>query len=306
MQPNSQNASRLLSATALVFLLAPGMNGLTADAALTPKSDGFDFCGRVLGPEGKPVEGAKLYVIYPTPARLPPPEVRAVTDAGGNFRFAMAKSEFDKSQDSDPWATACIVAVAPRHGVDEASAICFEVSGTLKEAVKSIPTYDLEALGKRVRETSATLRLVRDDVPLEGRIVDPGGRPVVGATVRVLEFTAPENEDLTPWLEAVQRGEDYDVTREVLDGGGKMIVPAASQQFQHILPAATTDAEGRFRMEGIGREPRRTSSRPSARSAVSAVKSTMGSQEFSHLNSLYRRSRLPSISTFVEERSASR
>ena len=47
--------------------------------------------------------------------------------------------------------------------------------------------------------------MVKDDVPLVGRIVDPEGRPVAGATVRVTGIWASQNEDLTPWLDAVGR-----------------------------------------------------------------------------------------------------
>ena len=49
-----------------------------------------------------------------------------------------------------------------------------------------------------------TLRLVRDDVPIDGRIIDLEGRPVPGATVRLVEMDTPLQGDLTPWIADVE------------------------------------------------------------------------------------------------------
>jgi protocatechuate 3,4-dioxygenase beta subunit len=207
----------------------------------------LDFRGRVVDPEGKPVRGAKLYVVYMTPAILPPPKVQAVSDAKGNFRFTMAKSEFDTSQRNESWRSAYLVAIARGYAVDVALAGCFDVSGSFsKENLANL-------LVSPMFPTDATLRLVEDDLTVEGRIVNSEGRPVVGATIRVLYFRAPEKGDLTPWLQSAKSGEDYDVTRPVL-GRGKTIVPAQAQQFQYVMPTATTGADGKFRLRGIGRE----------------------------------------------------
>ncbi|MHC4404013.1 MAG: M56 family metallopeptidase [Planctomycetota bacterium] len=216
-------------------------------------ADVFDFRGRVVDPEGKPVEGAKLYMIYGIhlyggPVTVPAPKVRAVTDIEGNFRFTMMESEFD---DAKRGPGGMVVAMADGYGVDFGASYCFDVSGKSVERFKSDPMAYSYALS-RIREADGTLRLVKDDVPLVGRIVDPDGRPVAGATVRVAGIRTSRRADLTPWLDAVNKGEDYGVTSRLLD---KMIgSPSTAQMLRHIMPVATTGREGAFRLPwGIGR-----------------------------------------------------
>ncbi|MHC4402847.1 MAG: carboxypeptidase regulatory-like domain-containing protein [Planctomycetota bacterium] len=232
----------------------------TAPAEDEATSDSFDFRGKVVNPDGKPVEGAKIYLIYGTPLHPPRPGVRATTSADGSFRFTAAKSELDISPHvNESWLGSMIVAVAEGYGVDVGPTFCFDASGTLLDPLRSDPSYSM--LQSMIRKTGATLRLARDDVPLVGRIVDAEGRPVAGASVRVLGFMAPANEDLTPWLDAVKKGEDYDVTRGVLlkewvskGMPPKAVVGYLGLQFQYVMPTATTDSDGKFRLTGIGRE----------------------------------------------------
>ena len=48
-----------------------------------------------------------------------------------------------------------------------------------------------------------TLQLARDDVPVNGRVVDLEGRPVAGARVTVLNVRAPAAPSLDAWLKAL-------------------------------------------------------------------------------------------------------
>jgi hypothetical protein len=89
-----------------------------------------------------------------------------------------------------------------------------------------------------------TLRLVKDDVPITGQIVDLEGKPVPGATARLIEIRTTPGEDLSPWLEAVKArkgpGDQLEweyLTRYTIAVSGK----------------AVTDAQGRFRLTGVGR-----------------------------------------------------
>ena len=106
-----------------------------------------------------------------------------------------------------------------------------------------------------------TLQLV-DDQPITGQIVDLEGKPVPGATLRVLQVRAASGEDLGPWLEAARakKGPSYQLERRYL--------PRVTVA---LTPKVATDAEGRFRLTGIGREPPRPGAtrRPDHRQPVS-------------------------------------
>ncbi len=84
-------------------------------------------------------------------------------------------------------------------------------------------------------------------VPITGRIVDLEGRPVAGVAVQVTQITKPKGENLDRWIEAVKRGEPpwtaYD-----------QLVYEPPIKPEEKRPQATTDAHGRFRLDGLGGE----------------------------------------------------
>jgi hypothetical protein len=93
-----------------------------------------------------------------------------------------------------------------------------------------------------------TLRLVRDDVPVRGRVLDLEGQPVAGATVEVTQLEAPASgDDLTPWVETRhQWARGNYVSRTPMK---TLAAPALG-----VPTTATTDRDGRFRLAGFGRE----------------------------------------------------
>jgi hypothetical protein len=178
--------------------------------------DPLAYGGRVLGPDGRPVAGAKLYLI---PAHAyawrpsPSPEAAcATTGPDGRFAFAVPVTKYG---DHDT----VVAATAADRGV----------------ALVKVP-----AAGKR---DDLTLRLVQD-VPITGQIVDLEAKPVAGATLRVLQVHAAPGEDLGPWLEAVKgkKGRSFDLEQQYL---GQYTTAVSAQ--------VRTDAEGRFRLTGVGR-----------------------------------------------------
>jgi protocatechuate 3,4-dioxygenase beta subunit len=171
--------------------------------------------GRVLGPDGKPVAGAKLYLMPSDHGRRSPDATvpRATSGSDGRFQFAHPAGELRDLYND-------IVATAAHLGV----------------GWERIP-----AGGKT---DDLTLHLVIDDAPISGQLIDLEGKPVEGATVSVSEIKAAPNEDLGPWLKAVKENAD-----DYLRIEGEHL----SRWTYAVLAKATTDAEGRFRIAGIGR-----------------------------------------------------
>jgi RNA polymerase sigma factor (sigma-70 family) len=91
------------------------------------------------------------------------------------------------------------------------------------------------------------LQLVRDE-PITGRVVDPEGRPVAGATLRPVILAATRAEDLSAWLRAVagrKANSLYD---------GEHFTKTLTGAVPGLPQAVTTDRDGRFRLAGVGRE----------------------------------------------------
>lgn len=194
--------------------------------------------GRVVDPQGNPVLGARLYVVGGSPSQAV--GVRGVTDAQGKFEFEMRRHEFGLNDSGIPWKFSKIMAIADGHGPDFRPAYCFDPSGQLAREL-AIPQF----FGGD--QWDRTLKLVTDDVPVAGKIVDPLGQPVAGATVSVGGIWIPKAEDLTPWLKAIEEGEDYDIV--VLKMMDRDVYPGK------VMGAAITKGDGTFRLAaGIGRE----------------------------------------------------
>jgi 5-hydroxyisourate hydrolase-like protein (transthyretin family) len=186
-------------------------------AAKVPAADkdGVAYGGRVLGPHGKPVAGAKLYLtLMQGYAREPFPAAElATTGADGRFEFTMPKAKFGDHK-------TVVAATAADYGIGWVEVPADGKSGDL------------------------TVRLANDDVPITGQVVDLEGKPVAGATLRVLGIRAAPGEDLGPWLEAVRGKSPLPKQGSRLDG----------IDLSKLFLKATTDAAGRFRLTGLGRD----------------------------------------------------
>jgi RNA polymerase sigma factor (sigma-70 family) len=181
-----------------------GAKPAAAKPARTGGKDGpVEVRGRVLDPDGKPVPGAKLVFVYAS-AEKAPAKIWATSAAGGGFQFSVARSIEDAAWDGNAWDQTYVVAAAEGHGFAWAR-------------VRPGASGDL------------TLRLVKDDEPIRGRVLDLEGKPVVGATVRI------EDELLVP-------------------AGGADLTSLHSAAFATLFPAVKTGADGRFQVPGVGRE----------------------------------------------------
>jgi RNA polymerase sigma factor (sigma-70 family) len=200
--------------------------------ATTPKTaknssgdkDAVTFSGRVVDPDGKPVPTAKLRLMVET---LFPKPLYVQTTGGkdGTFRLSVSAEESRTYTDESTWSRACIVATGEGYG----------------------PAVNIP--GELASAGDLTLRLAKDDVPIQGRILDLQGKPIPGVTVHVDGLSMPRAGDLTPWLEALEANpkDGYPIESRFLES---VHLHGATP----IFPASVTDAEGRFQLKGIGRE----------------------------------------------------
>jgi RNA polymerase sigma factor (sigma-70 family) len=205
----------------------------------------FPVRGQVLDPDGKPVAGAGVYVRHNAEPRWgenDPMAARqkgrvAVTDAVGEFHFELDKRASDGSYYSSVtgWHKAQIAVAEPGFA----------------------PAW-VEA-GDMVKRGEMVLRLVRDDVPVRGRVLDSQGRPVAGVVVRVRAI----------W--EVTGGVDLDAM--LASGAVDENMPQMARRYGEALGSAApnwqadpaplwpggrnswaTGADGRFEVRGIGRD----------------------------------------------------
>jgi RNA polymerase sigma factor (sigma-70 family) len=180
-----------------------------------PDQDSITYGGRVLAPDGRPVAGAKLYMTlaWGYPHHPSPSPEYATTGPDGRFHFEVPKTKFAE------WSTV-VAAAAANYGV-----------GWVQVPADS-PRDDL------------TLRLVEDDLPLTGQIVDLEGKPIRNATLTVLQINAAPRGDLGPFLDAVKAKKAMRLQLE----------QRYLKRYTIAVPLqAKTDAAGCFRLAGIGR-----------------------------------------------------
>ncbi len=184
----------------------------------TPETPGkVRIRGRVVGPEKQPVSGAKLYATVSHGFRREPfPAAEsAKTAPDGRFDFTVPKSASD---DDKP----VVAAMAADSGV----------------AWADVPTD--------AHDGEFTLQLVRD-LPLNGEIIDLEGKPVKGALLRVLEISAVPSNVLGFWLKSPDDLKESVQARFEKEAGPVDVIDVSA-----FVLTAKTDADGRFKISGVG------------------------------------------------------
>jgi RNA polymerase sigma factor (sigma-70 family) len=187
--------------------------------------------GQVLDPDGKPVRGAKLLFLWW--GEELPNKVWAMSGAEGRFRFAVRRPPVANSGWEMPGEPPYVMAAAEGYGFAVAQLDKFETAANL------------------------TLRVIKDDVPIRGRILNLEGKPVASVRVSISDcqplnmppLFVPKKGDLTDWLAALKanKKDPWRAERAYLIG-------LYSHAFDLLFPSVTTGADGRFELRGIGRE----------------------------------------------------
>jgi RNA polymerase sigma factor (sigma-70 family) len=175
--------------------------------------------GRVVDPSGKPVAGATVQVDHYLYQTVKPPGggPSAVSAGDGHYTLVAPRDLLERFPRGEARAPLHLIASAPGYGPGWAEAA--DSSGVFKDV---------------------TVRLVADDVPIEGRILDLEGRPVAGAEIVTSDIFDPPGGDLTPWIEGMKANPTSPYE------GGNQQVPFRARR--------TTGPDGRFRLDGVGRE----------------------------------------------------
>ena len=153
------------------------------------------YAGRVLGPDDRPIEGAAISLCYAIDGKGKLVELgrtgadrgntrltaeratlflkRTLTDAAGRFEFEVDPSHLVKHGADDALRDVYLYATAKGYG-------------PVRLAADSPP----ESARRKSRQLldHIEFRLPRDDVPIEGRILDERGHPAVGARVTPLSM----------------------------------------------------------------------------------------------------------------------
>lgn len=175
--------------------------------------------GRVLDPDGKPAVGARVYV--QSMVENEGATLSTTTAKDGHFSLVLPRSQLIVPQTKVPRQTITIVATAKDWGLDW----------------REVPLGDL---GNEV-----TLRLVKDDVPIQGRLLSLEGKPLAGVQLSVHAIEAFPKVDLSRALRAIQDGQLVEDITDVQ----RIWFSDADREYM-----ARTDADGRFRLDGIGRD----------------------------------------------------
>jgi RNA polymerase sigma factor (sigma-70 family) len=197
-------------------------------AAADEKGERVEVSGRVFDPDGRPVAGAKVVLQQRRPNQeLPdffPAPATGTTGADGRFRFSGNVHLNAPIRNYPPMLT--LTAHVPGYG---------------PAAVETTSGDELK---------DRTLRLVKDDVPIRGRILNLEGRPIAGVTVRPIAVIANVAGDLGRLIKAIET--NTSIWADLPNDFRPNIVFSVAAA--GLTQTTRTDNEGKFTLSGFGRE----------------------------------------------------
>ncbi len=234
----------------------------------------FTFAGTVVDPDGMPVAGARVEVSYFRTNPLAPANVPAVlTDDRGMFEFSAKKSVFSDAAELFFAREALLIARKDGFGIAIAPAAWCETTGLLDAELSD---QERNWMAERAGPKTDVLRLLRDDVPVGGRVLNVEGQPVAGATVEAVSLWEGKEATLDAWERTVAdpRADANAGFRQlrpfvrgyttifVFLGVSRSTPPRRviqqGTQFSGsrppLIPVVRSDANGWFTLHGLGRE----------------------------------------------------
>ena len=187
------------------------------------KSQSVDYRGIVTDEKDRPIGGASIEILGKfTTAAGKAPIGKTTSGPDGEFSFTIDKSKFPD----------------------------FQTEFVNRGVVASKEGY---AVGWWSRDESKPdenpkMILVTDDTPINGRLVDLEGKPLAGVSVRVENIMAAKNQNLVPWLAALEGGQIFwEAINEHAAKRGPYSPPGFAKDFK-------TDSNGNFSITGVGKD----------------------------------------------------
>jgi hypothetical protein len=228
------------------FNLSEGANTDSRDAANDDST--LEIAGTVVGPDGQPIGGAKLYVLHnglgsPYVTEISKPA--DISKSDGSFTFRINPKDFDGNDGG--WSQAQLVATKDGYGLAANGIFLFESTGRGVEAADGMMRSFRSA---RMIGNKRTMSLTDDSAPIEGRVLDNTNQPLAGARVSVLDLIGGSDTALDRW--EAEAGMDSQAWSLVDNEIRKSLYLNYGRAFDSFLLPIVTDAEGRFAIRGLG------------------------------------------------------